>query len=602
MTRSILISCVFVASDMMLLAAQPANAPLVPKGVYANLLLDGAVNQAQLAAYYPTPASQLPAYPNPNLTRDPTDAVLVGYLTTLLNNPAISGLSPQIPWYLLNPKNPGPDPSNPKPGAYTWNALDDVFTAVDNWNASHRFATPKTIQLIVSTGFNTPNWVFKDIDNSVCGSGAGNCGSCDTLFMFTFPVPVTSPQCGYTTMFWKTEGNPVEQIPLPMPWNAVYKTDQQTFLTALNQRVQQEASSSAFVSITMSGPTASSSEMILPNTVDQVVTIGGVSNNGILTLPNDEPTLPNLDTPAVWNKLIANYYGANSPYINTDQPFIQEWDSAIDLYSGIFKGVTLCLVTTTDALPDFPDPTDTVPAPGFSSDCGITSAPNNEQCAAVTWVLYHFTNPNVGGSNAKLIFEAGMTASRDSADLGTNGVKWLAFDTAGGMTPLQGTPYRMSRILAGMQFSHVLSTSGDLQSEGCPTNPTAKNPTPCPNLTPAEGYFNVMQQSYLTGTDAGLLFGAPTGVTYGNWSYKNAPMNFLEIYDVDVLYASGLSNCSTLNITGRPASPGYPAMSPDVSACAATTPLGGFGSVLITQAELDLTSLAIWLTEEGPAQ
>jgi hypothetical protein len=39
-----------------------------------------------------------------------------------------------------------------------------------------------------------------------------------------------------------------------------------------------------------------------------------------------------------------------------------------------------------------------------------------------------------------------------------------------------------------------------------------------------------------------------------------------------------------------------------VSACAATTPLGGFGSVLITQAELDLTSLAIWLTEEGPAQ
>lgn len=601
MIRSNLICCLFLASTAPLLPAQPGAAPLAPKGLYTNFLLGDAVNQAQLAAYYPTPAKQLPDYPNPNLTPDPTDAVLVKYLTTLLDNPAVSGLAPMIPWSLLNPNNPGPDPAHPKPNAYTWNPLDDVFTAVDTWNHNHRFATPKTIQLIVAAGFNAPNWVFNDIDNSVCGSGAGSCGSCDTLFLFTFPVPVTSPQCGYTTIFWRTEGGPVEQIPLPLPWNAVYKTDHQTFLTALYQRIQREPSSSAFVSMSMAGPTASSNEMILPNTSNQVVTINGVSNNGILTLPNDQATLPNLDTPAVWNKLIANYYGANSPYINTDQPFIQEWDAAIDLYSGIFKGITLCLVTTTDALPDFPKPTDTQPAPGFEPDCGDTNPEHKEQCAAVTWVLYHFTNPTVGGPNAKLIFEAGMTAARDSFDLGTNGVKWLAAETAAGTAPLQDTPYHMSRILAGMQFSHSFSSSDDIQSEGCPTGPTNTNPTPCPNLTPAQGLENVLRLSYFLGTVGGPLFGAPTSVTYGGWVYRDAPMNFLEVYNYDVLYASGLSNCATLNITGRPASPGYPAMAPDVTACSAEPPLGGFGSVLITQAELDLTSLALWLTEEGPA-
>lgn len=75
-------------------------------------------------------------------------------------------------------------------------------------------------------------------------------------------------------------------------------------------------------------------------------------------------------------------------------------------------------------------------------------------------------------------------------------------------------------------------------------------------------------------------------MTYGNWVYRDAPMNFVQIYDDDILYASGLSQCSVLKITGRPASPGNPAIPPDVSACAAQSP----PDAPTVQAELILAS------------
>jgi hypothetical protein len=56
--------------------------------------------------------------------------VLVSYFTTLLNSPAVSGLRIETTWSFVNPVNPGPDPSHPAEGAYLWNSLDDVFTAV----------------------------------------------------------------------------------------------------------------------------------------------------------------------------------------------------------------------------------------------------------------------------------------------------------------------------------------------------------------------------------------------------------------------------------------------------------------------------------------
>ena len=580
---------VFSALCCSQVSAQTGPGPRVPKGLYSNFLLDGAVNQAQKAASSVNPA--LPNYPNPA-----ADAILVNYFTVLLDNPAVSGLAPMIPWQLLNPNNPAHPVTGP---AYIWNPLDDVFTAVDNWNRSHPFMPRKTVQIIASSGFNAPPWVFNDIDNNVCGPHNSSCtGSCDGLFMS--PEVLPSTQCGYTTIFFETEGGGTpQQMPLPMPWNSIYKTDYQTFLTALNQHILQEPSSDAFVSIAMSGPTASSTEMILPNLENQ--SFGG--NHGILTLPNNVPTITSLNASGAWNALIDNYYGASAGFANTDQPFIQEWDNTIDEYSQIFSGVTLVLTTTTDALPDFIDwdPALAIssPAPGFVSDCGIANAApivqnHQQQCSAVTWVLYHFTNPTVGGNNAKSAFEAGMTAARNGFDLGTNGVKWLAADTAAGSTPLQGTPYRMSRMLGGIQFSKAFSLADTLQSEGCPTYPaacgTATNP-----FTPAQGLEDVLQLSYFPGTIVGPIFGAATSVVaYGNWTYKNAPFNFLEVYDTDILYSSGLSNCSMLEITGSPLNN----MPPDLRSCLAIPPLGGFGSVLLSEVELNLANQGILFIAE----
>lgn len=498
----------------------------------------------------------------------------------------------------MNPNNPAHPETGP---AYIWNPLDDVFTAVDKWNRSHPFLPRKTVQIINSSGFNAPQWVFNEIDNNVCGPHNPSCtGSCDGLFML--PEVLPSTQCGYTTIFFETESGSPSQMPLPMPWNSTYKDDFHASVTALYQHIQEEPSSDAFVSIAMSGPTASSTEMILPNLENQ--SFGG--NHGILTLPNSVPTITNLNAADVWNKLINNYYGVSSGFANTDQPFIQEWNNTIDLYSQIFRGVTLVLTTTTDALPDFIDwdPTLLVssPAPGFESDCGRTNAVplvqnNQQQCAAVTWVLYHFTNPTVGGSNAKSVFEAGMTAARDSFDLGTNGIKWLAADTAAGSAPLQGTPYRMSGMLGGVQFSKAFSTADRLQSEGCPTFPTATCGSTANPFTPAQGLQNVLQLSYFPGTVVGPIFGAPASVTYGKWIYKNAPMNYMEIYDTDILYSSGLSNCSMLLITGSPLNN----MPPDLRSCLAIPPLGGFGSVLFSELELGLANQSILYIAE-PAQ
>jgi hypothetical protein len=256
-------------------AAFTAGQPRVPKGIYTNFIVGRTINAAQTAAYPNTKPKDSPQYPNPDITPDPTDGVLVNYFTTLLNDPALSGLAPQIGWDVLNSGK----------GVYTWNVLDDVFTAVDQWNKAHRFLPPKTIQLILNPGFSTPPYVFSDIDTSVCGVGASPCpqaGSCDGLFMSPlFPV---AKFCGYTTLFYEVEGGAPTQEALPMPWNEIYKTDYGTFLTALNQQLQAEPSSSAFVSIAMAGPTASSTEMILPNNGNQTFPVGGVSNNGLISL------------------------------------------------------------------------------------------------------------------------------------------------------------------------------------------------------------------------------------------------------------------------------------------------------------------------------
>jgi uncharacterized protein (TIGR03437 family) len=625
------ISSLLIASTAGFIAGQsgPANAR-VPRGIYAVVQLGSAVNAAQNAAYPGTP----PAYPDPA-----TDSVLVSYFTTLLDNPAVSGLFVGAGWSLLNPGNPGSDASHPVAGAYIWNPVDDLFTAVGQWNAAHASLPPKTIQISLIPGFASPAWVLSDIDNGVCGAGK-NCtglGSCDGLFMT--PQPAVSAQCGYTTLFYRTEAVPIEQLPLPLPWNSIYKNDWKTFLVAFNQHLQGEPSSSAFVSIDLAGPTASSSEMILPSSQGEVISpypptntdpnsTNVVKGDPMLTLltPGVVPageTATTVDVPTAWNALFKNYYGLNAAYQNSDQPFIDEWNAVIDAYGQIFSGVTLVLTTTTDALPSFPAAADAslfTPATGFGSDCadattGPLSAPGDAMaCATVTQVLAHFTNPLAGGNNAKATSEAGMTAGRDGQDLGTNAVKWLATTTSSGAATLPGLSNPVSRIVGGVQFSHSFSSSkvngngstdgmSDLQAEGCPgfIHALCNGPDGTPSsFSPGEGLANVLSISYFPGTAVGPSFCAytdpsvygcaPTSIDYSNWKYSDAPMNFLQIYDTDFIYASGLANCTVLQMEGRPASPGVAAKPPDVSSCAVQPTDSSYADVQATQQLLNLTS------------
>jgi hypothetical protein len=402
-----------------------------------------------------------------------------------------------------------------------------------------------------------------------------------------------------------------------LAWNSVYENYWHTFLFALDHRIQQEPSGNAFVSISMAGPTASSTEMSLPSTklqTPQFCTTG----LSLLEHQNLQDNWvcpgPQFDVPTAWNLLFANFYGPDPEYQNTDLPFIESWDAEIDAYGQIFSGITLVLTPNTDPLPTFPNANSSllVPAPGFVPDCGndpLTNPSGYDQsdamsCAAITQILNHFVNPFVGGFNAKSTQGNGMSASEGSIDLGDDGIKWLAATTASGQKPLPGTPFHMSRILGGTQFDKSLY--GNLMLEGCPDyTPNNQTPKSCDGLTIEEGLANVLSISYFPGTADGPLFCAyttdggkygcgptsidDTGGAKGNYVYSDAPMNYVQIYDADVLYASGLSGCTMLEYAGNPVEHIAPTCAASITA-----------DVAATQAELNLASQKILSIAESP--
>jgi hypothetical protein len=318
-------------------------------------------------------------------------------------------------------------------------------------------------------------------------------------------------------------------------------------------------------------------------------------------------TATSVDVPTAWNLLFQNYYGPNPNYQNSDLSFIEEWDSTIDAYGLIFNGITLALTPNDDPLPTFTVAANSpllIPAPGFEPDCGNDPLTNPTpdlgdamSCAATTQILTHFTNPLVGGYNGKSTQEDGLGPYTPSIDMGNHGIRWLAATTSSGRAPLLGTPFRMSRILGGAQFDHVFSgTHNQIEQEGCPHLSGDCIGAGGAPFSPSEGLQNVLSLGYFPGTAVAASFCAFTDpatngcasstVDYANWMYSNAPMNYLQVYDKDILYASGLSQCSVVAYTGRPASPGVIAMPPDVTACVALSPPDASDA----QSELNLAS------------
>ncbi len=490
------------------LIAQGQTTPRRPRGIYAVVNIEDNINQQRKA--------------NPSITPDALNGFFNNLYQDLLGNLAVSGLTLQVHWDTLNP-NP-PSAANP----YDWSYVDDAFAQASVWNTRNPARAPKTIQLIVSAGFQSPQWLLEQLP------------SCDPLFQFPTPAPLTT--CSKVTFENFVEAG--DSMELPLPWDPIYKSSWRTFLIALAARY---GSNPAFVSIAVAGPTAASAEMLLPNgTALSQSQFGGLSPN------------------SVWLQLLAFHYAGRAAYQRSDQAFIDEWNAAIDMYGQVFSGITL-VATTGDGLPNFAGGAFTIPS-AFASDC--TSAPDMD-CAAETTILAHFVDPGVGGANAKATQESGMEASRVGFNLDVASVKLLSQRTSQSTSP-------SAQILGGSQFN--TSFANFTLQEGCTSTfpPNAKDtpaacsippgcavqaciPVACipqaclaPGVTQADlASFTVLSQVpakdlippeqaeynvlnvYFAGTTAASSFGGAQGT---------APLNYLQVYAPDIQYATAKIN------------------------------------------------------------
>jgi hypothetical protein len=495
-----------------------------PAGIYAIVQLSDKIPTANKVA-------------NSTLT---ADQALTNYFSFLLANPAVSGLMLMARWKDMEGSE----------GTFAWNYLDDASNAIDAWNKANPFALPKTLQLVMTTGFNSPDWLFTDLDAVPPGTGSPGSGSCDGLFLT--PAKSVSSACGYTTIFQQTESGTPAYMRLPLPWNPTYKSKWQAFLVALNAHITSDPTFvSGFVSIAVAGPTASSAEIILPN---------GKNNPGTLTLPST--VVPSgyspigVDVFTAWNCLLGNNYGvtgsclsgssygATSSYINSDRAFVEEWAAAIDMFGQVFSGVTLT-VATGSGLPEFPVALTSpllAPPPAFAPDCGTNPTMD---CAAEAAILGYFAGPSVGGANAKSTEENGLRAiGINGGTLSGASVKWLSQNTSAGLTVLPGSPALVSRMLGGLQLAKSFSLQPAY--EGCLTVSGTCTPTP----TSEQALLKVLA-AFFAGISAGFDYGAST-TKNGSAIVANAPINYLQIYDDDFLYAAGLSGCSDAQLMSQP--------------------------------------------------
>jgi uncharacterized protein (TIGR03437 family) len=420
-----------------------AQVPRSPLGVYAKVDTEDAIKAYPGAT---PPAAQLHPY-------------LQKLYASLLADPAISGLAVGAHW----------DNIQLTAGSYDWSYLDDAFMVAA--------AANKTIQLIITPGFNSPQWLLTQIP------------SCDPLF----PKGSAPANCGTVTFAGFPEQQHADGNVLPLPWNSVYQAAWDAFLTSLAARY---GSNPSFVSIAVAGPVGASDEMIFPNSI------------------NDTATQPSgLTVDATWAALIQHSFPTNSAYQNTDQVFIDQWKQAIDAYQKIFSGITLFIgADSGDDLPGFsntvtPHPDNTL----FAQDCSSVNKNELMSCEAKTEILSYFVT--VAGPNGKATQVGGMTAS-SATTIGNIGVQGVKVLTA--LSPPPAPPFT-----GGAEFDFPVS-GATLQTEGC-----AAASGVCPGLTAEQAAYNVMTV-FFTGTPAAAFYGGTLGT---------APLEYLDVPYTDVQYA-----------------------------------------------------------------
>jgi hypothetical protein len=463
------------------LVVAPLSAQNLPRGIYAKVDI----------------ATEISSHPD--MTPEEFEFYLVGLYQELLANAAVSGLALQAHWDQLNPYRPG-DPRVKPSEIYDWTYLNDAFTQASLWNITHPNATPKTIQFIISPGFQSPQWLLNELP------------SCDTLFEKDHFLPPAN--CGKATFTGFLEQQDSNELPLP--WDPIYKSAWQTFLVALNN---QFGSNPLLVSISISGPTAATEEMIMPNdgntTNPQVFPGHGISTPGgpIFIKPN--MISPN----QMWLLLFQFHYnvgGVPEPaYQNSDQAFIDEWSNAINMYGTIFNGITL-VATTGNGLPNFEmsNPAPPVTPIHFTNDC---AKPISMDCDAETAILSYFVGSSVGGPNAKAVQTSGVEASRAGIlDLGLPGVKLVSEETEAFTNPSNSPA---DQILGGAQFNHSVYNDTDVEGSSSEVE---------------QALYNVLQVIF-TDTPAGYLYCEPTTSML---IPQPAPLNYVQIFSADFVNAA----------------------------------------------------------------
>ena len=296
------------------------------------------------------------------------DSAFIAFYNALLDNPAVSGLALQVQWATLNPDGPN------AAGTYSWDYVDDAFSAVNSWNTNHPHAkVKKTIQLIVAPGLNSPQWVKNELT------------SCDGLFYD--PQILPGQFCGkvtFTNVLEAAEADNCVDCVLPLPWDVTYEEAWNAFLTALSTRYN---ANKALVSIAVAGPTSASAEMLLPNPAGNKVDQAQFEADGG----------GDLSTNQMWNQLLQN---VGLPEPEDDTAFIDWWNEAIYRTGVAFAGVTE-VVTTGNGLPNLQKGQLDPPPPfslSVSPDCQHDP---DMDCDAETRILSFFIYPLSAGTNAK---------------------------------------------------------------------------------------------------------------------------------------------------------------------------------------------------------
>lgn len=424
----------------------PERAPL---GVYAKVSIEDALNSFK------------------NDTKG-AHGQLRKLFNDLLSNNAISGLTVGRHWDNISLSKPNPSKDGPPVifDRYDWSYLDDAFDVAKQNNA--------TVQLIITPGFDTPQWVLAQIP------------SCDSL-LYDQPV---SPDCGTARFTGFRQHRRADTNVVPLPWDRTYQDAWVSFLEDLNARY---GTNPAFVAIAVAGPTGASTEMIYPT-----------SDNTTRRQPSG------LSVDSVWTDLVNFAFPDNQ---NSNYAFVTSWDRVLHEYERIFTGVTL--IVSPDKGNDMPEvgPPPVVSDPLYSQDCS-RDVMTPVSCQTKVSILVDFLAAT--GPNRKATQVGGMSASTELAEgnIGVPGVKVLTSRSTVPFPP----------ILGGAAFDHPAS-GANMQRQGCPTYPVK-----CDTLTAELAAYNTLAvffnqtavQTYYNGK------GIPA---------NPKPMHYLDVNYPDVQYA-----------------------------------------------------------------